>query len=372
MRAALLHHDSHTPRLEEVTVEEPRFGEVLVKIAASGICGSDLHVVHNRSNVGKDRPVILGHEGAGVVEAVGPGVRDLKRGDHVVMAMFGPCGHCDQCNAGKMQFCDGPEFKSAVGRMADDSTRFSQDGHMVFPMVGVGSLAEYAVMREAMLVKVAPHLPLDRLCFCACSVTTGLGAVFNVAKVTPGTSVAVIGCGGVGLNVIQGARIAGASRIIAIDTNKDKLDIASNMGATDLLQSGGDPAEVDAAVKALEPRGVDFAFEVVGNHALIRQAIGFTGRGGTTVMIGGVPWASDVSVNAGLLFGERKLMGCLGGGNIPGREIPRIIGLYERGMLKLDELIGKTFDFDDIGAAIAEADRAQTAKTVVAIDRALL
>lgn len=372
MRAALLHYDSHTPCLEEVMVEEPRHGEVLIKIAASGICGSDLHVVHNRSNAGKDRPVILGHEGAGVVEAVGPGVRNLKRGDHVVMAMFGPCGHCGACTAGRLQFCEGPEYKSALGRMADDSTRFSQGDRMVFPMVGVGSLAEYAVMREAMVVKVAPHLPLDRLCFCACSVTTGLGAVFNVAKVTPGSTVAVIGCGGVGLNVIQGARLAGASRIIAVDTNRDKLDMAANFGATNIIEGGGDPGDTTAAVKALEPRGVDFAFEVVGNHALIQQAFGFTGRGGTTVMVGGVPWTSDVAVNAGLLFGERKLVGCLGGSNIPGREIPRIISLYERGLLKLDELVGKTFDFDDVIEAIAEADRATTAKTVVAIDRALL
>ena len=368
MRAAILHEGSQAVALEEVAVEAPRDGEVLVRIVASGICGSDLHVLHGRGNAGKAKPVILGHEGAGIVEAVGPGVRGLRPGDHVVLAMVGPCGHCAACTAGRLQFCEGPEMKSALGLMADGSTRLSQAGKVVYPFVGVGSLAEYAVLREAMLVKVPSHLPLDLLCFCACSVTTGLGAVFNVAKVTPGASVAVIGCGGVGLNVVQGARIAGAGRIIAIDRMAAKLDMAATLGASDAILAGDDPEQTVAEVKRLVPGGVDFAFEVVGSTRLIRQAFQMTARGGTAVMVGSVPWTEDVSVNAGLLFGERRLVGCLGGSNIPGREIPRIVSLFERGQLKLDSLVGRSFPFAEIGAAITHAERAVDAKTVVKID----
>ncbi len=372
MRAAIVHRTHETPRIEEVAVAAPRAGEVLVKIAASGICGSDLHVIHGRSNAARNMPLILGHEGAGVVEEVGPGVTDLKVGDSVVIAMFGPCGHCDYCGAGKQQHCNGPERRSAFGEMADGSTRLSQSDAPVYPFVGVGSLAEYAVVRRAMVVKVPQGLPLDRLCVSACAVTTGLGAVFNVAQVAAGGTVAVIGCGGVGLNVIQGARIAGASRIVAIDTNPKKLDMAANFGATDCLSPDADPRATTAAVKAIVPHGVDFAFEVVGSTALIKMAMGFTGPGGTTVMVGSVPWGEDVSVNAGMMFGERRLVGCLGGSNIPEREIPRIVDFYQQGKLMLDELVGNTYPLNDIADAVANAERADDARTVVRIDERLL
>jgi S-(hydroxymethyl)glutathione dehydrogenase/alcohol dehydrogenase len=372
MRAAVVHQAHEAPRLEEIEVAEPLFGEVLVKIAASGICGSDLHVIHGRSNAARNMPVVLGHEGAGIVEAVGPGVSDLKPGDHVIIAMFGPCGHCGNCSSGRLQHCDGPERRSAFGEMPDGSTRLRRAGQAVYPFVGVGSLAEYAVVRRAMVVKVSPDLPLDRLCVTACAVTTGLGAVFNVAQVTPGSTVAVIGCGGVGLNVIQGARIAGASRIIGIDRNLRKLDLATNFGATQCVPAGDDLQATGAAVRQIVPRGVDFAFEVVGSTALVKQAMGFTGPGGTVVMVGSVPWGEDVAVNAGLLFGERKLMGCLGGSNIPGREIPRIIDLYQQGKLLLDELVGQIYPLSAIGAAIANAEKADDARTVVSIDAGLL
>jgi S-(hydroxymethyl)glutathione dehydrogenase/alcohol dehydrogenase len=372
MRAAVIHAPGTGARLEEVDLDGPREGEVLVRIAASGICGSDIHALHGRGNAGRTMPVVLGHEGAGVVEAVGPGVRDLKPGDAVVMAMFGPCGHCQPCSSGRLQFCEGPETKSAQGLMPDGSTRLSQAGQAVYPFVGVGSLADYAVMRQTMVVKVPPGLPLDRLCFTACSVTTGLGAVFNVAAVRPGDSVAVIGCGGVGLNVVQGARIAGASRIIAIDRKRSKLDLAATLGATDCIEAGDDPAATLAAVRALEPRGVSHAFEVVGGVALVRQALAMTARGGTAVMVGSIPWDQDVPANAGLLFGERRLVGCLGGSNIPGREISRIVALYQSGRLRLDELVGTVHPLDQVGAALAQAERADAAKTVGAIAPDLL
>jgi S-(hydroxymethyl)glutathione dehydrogenase/alcohol dehydrogenase len=372
MRAAIVRRTHEVPRIAEVAVAEPRAGEVLVRIAASGICGSDLHVIHGRSNAARNMPLILGHEGAGVVEAIGPGVADLAVGDHVVIAMFGPCGHCDYCESGRQQHCSGPERRSAFGEMPDGSTRLSLDGAPVYPFVGVGSLADYAVVRRQMVVKIPLSLPLDRLCVTACAVTTGLGAVFNVAEVKAGSTVAVIGCGGVGLNVIQGARIAGARRIVAIDTKPGKLDMAARMGATHCLAPDPDPAATLAAVKVIAPGGVDYAFEVVGGVALIRQAMAMTGPGGTTVMVGSVPWGEDVPVNAGLMFGERRLVGCLGGSNIPEREIPRIVDLYQSGKLKLDELVGNTYPLDDIESAVANAERADDARTVVRIDERLL
>jgi len=371
MRAAILHDFERGPVLEEVTVEAPRAGEVLVRLAASGVCGSDVHAVHGRANVLKNMPMVLGHEGAGVIEEVGPGIADLKRGDHVVIAMYGPCGICGTCSSGKLHFCEGPEMRSVYGEMPDGSTRLSLGGAPAYPFVGVGSMAEYAVVRRSMIVKVKPDLPLDTLCITACALTTGLGAVFNVADIRPGATVAVIGCGGVGMSVIQGARIAGASRIIAIDRNPAKLNLAADLGASHCLTAGEDGAETIAAVKRIVPRGVDYAFEVVGSKTLIQQALAMTARGGAVVMIGVVPWGEDIAINAGLMF-DRRLLGCLGGHNIPGREIPRIIDLYETGRLKLDELVGHKYPLSDIRAAFANAERAEDIRTVVTIDPRLL
>ena len=199
------------PRLEEIDVDPPGPGEVLVRVAASGICGSDLHILHGRSVIDAF-PMVLGHEGAGVVEAVGDGVTSVASGDHVVLALYGPCGTCDQCRTGRFVLCDGAARVAAIGgRMADGSTRMRlADGSTLFPMVGIGSLAERAVLRAQQVVAVDPAIPLDVICLAGCGVTTGLGSVFNVAEVRPGESVAVVGCGGVGLNVVQGARSASA------------------------------------------------------------------------------------------------------------------------------------------------------------------
>jgi S-(hydroxymethyl)glutathione dehydrogenase/alcohol dehydrogenase len=355
MRAAVM-HEFHTPlQVQEVAVEEPRAGEALVRIAASGICGSDVHALHGRSNVTRSFPIILGHEGAGVVEATGPGVQDLRRGDPVVVAMSGPCGHCGYCGSGRLQYCDGQGPGGIYGEMADGSTRLSQGGKAVYPFVGIGSLGEYAVVRRERLVKVEPGVPFEQLCITACGVVTGLGAVFNVARVTPGASVLVVGCGGVGLNVIQAARIAGAGRIIAVDRNPRKLDLAADFGASHCLTVGDDPQELEAAVRQIAPKGVDFAFDVVGSAPLIRQLMGLTDMGGLTVAVGVLPWASDVAVPA-----------------MPMRDIPRILDLYRTRRLKLDELVGAAYELDDIAAAFAEAEKADHARTVVRVTPSLL
>jgi S-(hydroxymethyl)glutathione dehydrogenase/alcohol dehydrogenase len=373
MRAAVLREFGRPLLIEEVAVEEPQYGEVMVRIAASGICGSDVHAWHGRSNATPNLPIVLGHEGAGVVEMVGAGITDLKRGDHVVVSMSGPCGQCGYCGTSRPQYCDGAGPGSIFGIMEDGRTRFSQGGETVYPFVGIGSLGEYAVVRRARLIKVDPEISFDRLCITACGVVTGVGAVLNVARVTPGSSVLVVGCGGVGLNVIQAARLAGAGDIIAVDANPAKLDLAADFGASHCITASSKPGEIEAAVKRIAPKGVDFAFDVVGDLDLIGRLMALTDLGGLTVMVGVVPWSSQVSVSAGLmLMGERRLTGVRGGSTVPTRDIPRILNLYRNGRLKLDELVGAAFPLDEVAAAFAEAERARHARTVVHVTPSLL
>jgi S-(hydroxymethyl)glutathione dehydrogenase / alcohol dehydrogenase len=355
---------SDGPQLEEIDVEGPHAGEVLVRVAASGICGSDLHVVHGRSVIDAF-PMVLGHEGAGVVEAVGDGVRTVSPGDHVVLALYGPCGECTQCRTGRFVLCDGTARISAIsGRMADGSTRLRLGGgETLYPMVGVGSLAELAVLRADQVVRIDPEIPLDLICLAGCGVTTGLGAVFNVADVRPGESIAVVGVGGVGLNVVQGARIAGATTIVAVDTNPRKLDLAQRLGATHAV----DPRDsgIPDAVRGVVPSGVDVAFEVVGVPRLVADAFLATRPGGRCVMVGSPPAGEPIPIDGRALFSERRLLGTTGGSNVPARDIPRIAQLYQEGRLDLDTLVSARRPLHDFAESIAETERGEVARSVV-------
>lgn len=374
MRAAILRDYNVPIQIEDVDVQEPRADEVLVRIAASGICASDLHVYHGAYKVGDALPIILGHEGAGVIEAVGPGVTDLKRGDHVVISMGAPCGHCEYCGEGRMHFCNGNPPKASYGQMDDGTYRLSKDGQPVFSFVGIGSLGEYAVLRRRKVYKIEQDAPFESMCLISCGVTTGLGAVFNAAQVTPGSSVLVFGCGGIGLSIIQGARIAGAAKIIAVDNNPGKLDLASNFGASHCILSPADAAELVAETKKIVPRGVNFAFDAVGTKSeRLLDLMALTDLGGLTVAVGLLPWAEKVPVLASdLLFGARRLTGVRGGNGAPGLDIPRILNLYQTKRLKLDELVGASYELDDIGAAFDAAAKAETARTVVRVTPSLL
>ncbi len=339
-----------------------------MRIAASGVCGSDLHVLAGRSPVARF-PVVLGHEGAGIVAEVGEGVTAVSPGDHVVLALYGPCLSCPNCLAGRLVHCDGPaRVKAITGEMADGSTRLSRGGEMLYPFVGSGTLAEEVVVRASQLVRIDDDIPLDVICLAGCGVTTGLGAVFNVAQVAPGETVAVVGCGGVGLSAVQGARIAGAAAIVAVDTNPYKLELALRMGATDavLLEDQGLPA----AVSRLCPGGVDVALEVVGIPSLVADALASTRPGGRCVMVGSPPAGSPIPVDGRVLFSERKLLGCVGGSNIPARDIPRIVALYRSGALQLDELVSQRFALADAAQAFAATEGGQVARSVVVMDGA--
>ena len=366
-QAVVVRSVAEGPRLLEIEVDEPGAGEVLVRVAASGICGSDLHVVHGRSVIDAF-PMVLGHEGAGVVEQVGDGVRHLAVGDHVVLALYGPCNECDACRTGRFVLCDGAARVSAIrGRMADGSTRVRlADGETVYPMVGVGSLAELAVLRSDQVVKIDPAIPLDVICLAGCGVTTGLGSVFNVADVRAGESVAVIGCGGVGLNVVQGARIAGATTIVAVDPNPLKLRLALDVGATHAV----DPTEAGIvdAVRSVVPGGVDAAFEVVGVPQLVADAFLSTRTGGRCVMVGSPPAGQPIPLDGRALFSERRLLGTTGGSNVPARDIPRLASLYQDGRLDLDVLVSARRPLHDFAESIAETERGEVARSVVVMD----
>ena len=366
-QAVVVRSAAEGPRLCEIEVDDPRTGEVLVRVAASGICGSDLHVLHGRSVIDAF-PMVLGHEGSGVVEAVGDGVIGLAAGDHVVLALYGPCGECGACRTGRFVLCDGLARVSAIGgRMADGSTRIRLvGGDTLYPMVGVGSLAEFAVLRSDQVVKIDRTIPMDLICLAGCGVTTGLGAVFNVADVRPGESVAVVGCGGVGLNVVQGAHIAGATTILAVDTNARKLDLALQLGATDAVDPSG--AGVVDAVRAVVPGGVDAAFEVVGVPQLVADAFLATRTGGRCVMVGSPPAGEPIPLDGRALFSERKLLGTTGGSNVPARDIPRIAALYQDGRLDLDTLVSTRRPLRDFAESIAETERGEVARSVVIMD----
>lgn len=374
MRAAVLHKYHQPIALEEVQIEEPRAGEVLVRIAASGICGSDVHLSHGVPDFGDVLPIVLGHEGAGVVEAIGPGVTDLVRGDRVIIAMGAPCGHCDYCGEGRMQFCNGNPAGATFGQMADGSYRLSQNGNPVRSFVGVGSLGELAIVRRSKLVKFAIDAPFETMCLIPCGVTTGLGAVFNASEVRPGSSVVVFGCGGVGLSMVQGARIAGAAKIIAIDTNPAKLDLAANLGASHCILSPQDPGALRAEVLKIVPRGVEVAFDAVGMRLeRLKELMSLTDVGGATMAVGVLPMDEDVPIAArDLLLGGRRLIGVRGGNGFAGLDIPRVLKLYETGRLKLDELVGASYEMEDIGDAFAAAARADHGRVVVRITPSLL
>jgi Zn-dependent alcohol dehydrogenase len=377
-RAVVVRDVAAGARIEEIEVDDPPEGEVRVRLAASGVCGSDLHVLHGRSNA-VTFPMVLGHEGAGVVESVGPGVAGLAPGDHVVLALYGPCHGCPSCARGRFVHCSGEARVAAIfGRMADGSTRLrtvdaegAAGGEPLHPMVGTGTLAEYAVVRASQVVRIDDDLPLDVLCLAGCGVTTGLGAVFNIARVATGDTVAVVGCGGVGLNVVQGARIAGATTIVALDTNPAKLELARRLGATHTLDptaGGSEPGAIARLVGEVAPGGVDAAFEVVGSPELVAETFLATRPGGTCVMVSAMPPGATIPVDGRALFSDRRLQGCVGGNNVPAVDIPRIAALYRQGRLDLDALVSARRPLDDVAAAIDETGRGSVARSVVVLD----
>lgn len=352
MKAAVLYELNKPLVIEEIDIDEPGPGQVMVKTVSAGVCHSDLHQIEGIWPV--DLPVVLGHEGAGIVERVGEGVTYVQPGDHVVMNFIPFCGTCRYCQSGRPVLC-------TQGRGSAEHLHKGDQSINVF--LSVSSFAERMVVPENATVKVREDAPLDKLSIMGCAVATGVGAVVNTAKVEAGSSVAVIGIGGVGLNVVQGAALAAADPIIAIDVLERKLEMAQQFGATHLVNAGReDPVE---AVRALTGKGADYAFEVIGNPEAISQAFDMVHAGGEAIMVGVSPFGSKTSVDTGGLLTEKVLRGCLYGSIRPRVDIPRFIDLYVAGRLKLDELVSRTFPLEGINDAFAAMKAGEVARSVV-------
>lgn len=358
-RAALL-HEFNAPLVvhDDLVVDDPKAGEVLVKLGASGVCRSDLHTIEWTGRV--DVPSMLGHEGAGTIEAVGPGVEGLAVGDRVVLAWIAPCGQCRMCQRERPALCT-EQGRFEFGALLDGTSRYSLHGESV-AVYSSSTFSEYCVVPAISAVKVETELPWEHLALVGCAVTTGVGAAINTAKVAPGDTVAVIGCGGVGLSALQGARIAGASRIIAVDTTESKLALAQTLGATDLVNAAeADPVE---AVRRLTG-GVDHAFEALGYLPTIDQAIQMTGRGGRTTLIGMVEDTDLTQIaTLGMVQEERTIGGSWYGTVLPQRDWPLIVGWLESGELMLDQMIER-IALDDINVAFDRIRSNEAARQVI-------
>ena len=348
---------------DDIEVEAPRAGELKVRIAASGVCHSDLSV--QNGTIPLPPPIVLGHEGAGVVEEVGPGVTGFEVGDHVVLTFVPECGECFFCKRNQGFMCD-ESGKLNMGGMLDGTKRLSSGGTQLSQMAGCGTFSELTVVPSISAVKIDKDVPLKIAALLGCGVQTGVGAALNTANIQKGDSVAVIGCGGVGLNVIQGARIAGADQIIAVDMVDSKLQLAKEFGATDFVNAGeGNPV---AKVQSLTgERGVDVAFEVIGLGPTIEQAMNMTRRGGETILVG-VP-RMDVMLNVNpafsFIYTAKTVKGCWYGSSNVHTEVPKLIELYKKGDLKLDELISREIGIDDVNSAFDAMKSGEVARSVI-------
>jgi S-(hydroxymethyl)glutathione dehydrogenase / alcohol dehydrogenase len=362
-RAAVLFEAGKKLEIHDVDVAPPKAGEVLVHMAAGGVCHSDLHVMTGHLNA--PLPAILGHEGAGVVADVGPGVTSVGPGDHVIPLWRVSCGECEHCTGGRPALCAAGMQIRSTGRLVDGTSRFSLSGREIKHFNGVSTFSEYSVIPERSVLRIDPAFPLDRAALLGCAVITGVGAVVHAARVRVGSTVAVFGTGGVGLNVVQGATLAGARQIIAVDLLDRKLEFAKQFGATHTVNaSGGDPV---AAVRGLTGgRGVDYAFEVIGLPKTMRQAYDCVAKRGMAVIVGVSPLSAEVSVPVmSLVFEERVLTGSIYGSARPRVDIPVLIDLYHAGKLKLDELLTRSYPFAEINEAYAALERGEVARSVV-------
>ena len=355
MRAAVLREVGKPLEIEEVSIAKPRSREVLVRTAATGVCHSDLHFVNGAYP--HEFPVVLGHESAGVVEEVGDAVTYVKPGDHVITCLSVFCGECEHCLVGRMSLCQvlkAPEHSEGLLRAADGP---------VHQFANLSSFAEQMIVHEHALVKIREDMPFDRAALIGCGVTTGVGAVFHTAAVEPGATVAVVGCGGVGLAAVNGAAIAGASRIIAIDLVGSKLNLAKAFGATDVI----DASEEDPVrrVRALTGGGVHYSFEAIGNKLAAEQCFRMLRAGGTATVIGMIPVGTKIELHGPDFLQEKKIQGSNMGSNRFRIDMPRFVDFYLAGKLHLDLMISRRIRLDEINEALAELEHGELARSVI-------
>lgn len=358
-RAAV--HQGGIAALELTTVEvaDPGPGTVLVRMGASGVCGSDRHVLDG--DWALPSPTVMGHEGAGTVEAIGDGVTDVAVGDHVILSWFYPCRRCVACLSGKAFVCTGSRAEECL--LPDGSTALSREGRQVFPYLAVGSMCEYAVVPESGAIRIPDAVPFDVASLIGCSIATGFGAVVHDARVEAGESAVVIGSGGVGLSIIMALKLVGANPIIAVDRSAEKLEAALRLGATHTLLASGNLIE---EVRTLTGNGVDFAFEAIGLVETIESLPALVAPGGKAVLVGLPPQDSPVSVDAlALAESGKSIVGSNYGSTVPGRDFPRIAELYLAGRLPIDELISHRVALEDVNDAFDAMRRGERARSVI-------
>jgi S-(hydroxymethyl)glutathione dehydrogenase / alcohol dehydrogenase len=363
MQAAVFRKVHEPLTIETVDVDKPWGREVLVRTAATGVCHSDLHVVEGQSRYALDKPFILGHEGAGVVEAVGADVTTVRPGDHVVACLSGFCGTCAQCLSGHPNLCVG----GVVTRSASAAPRLSQRGQAFQQFAAIGSYAERMLLHENSLVKIDADLPLDRAALVGCGVLTGVGAALRTSGLEAGQTVAVFGCGGVGLAIVQGARIGGAGQIIGVDVFDGKLEMARRVGATHTVNSAKD--DPVAAIRSLtRGAGVDHAFEAVGNTTLVRQAVESLAIRGTATIVGVLPPDAMIEFPWMAIRPECKVQTSRMGSNRFRTDIPRYLEFYRQGRLLLDEMVSRRGRLGDVNEAFRAMKAGEVARTVLTFD----
>jgi S-(hydroxymethyl)glutathione dehydrogenase/alcohol dehydrogenase len=361
MKAAVLRETNRPLEIEEVQVSKPGPREVLIRTLAAGVCHSDLHFMDG--SYPYMLPTILGHESAGIVEQVGSDVTYVKKGDHVITCLSAFCGHCHKCLTGHLSLCQSPE----VSRKAEEESRLIQNNQPIHQFLNLSSFAEMMLIHEHALVKVREDMPMDRAALIGCSTTTGVGAVFHTAGVEPGSTVAVIGCGGVGLAAINGAAIAGAGVIIAVDMVESKLELAKVMGATHVINA----SKCDAVGEVLELTrgGCDYTFEAIGLKATAEQAFKMLGAGGTATIIGMIPVGTMIELHGVDFLSEKKIQGSNMGSNRFRIDMPRFVEFYLNGKLHLDQMISKHIKLAEVNDALDALKSGQEARHIIMFDQ---
>ncbi|TPX31390.1 hypothetical protein SmJEL517_g05264 [Synchytrium microbalum] len=371
-KAAVLHEVNQPLVVEEVEITELKQGECLVKVAAAGICHSDLHMIKGDWSVKGvlevPMPIVLGHEGSGIVAKLGPGVTTVKEGDHCVLLFQPNCGKCEMCQVGRPMMCRG-HSNSKPGTHNDGTTRMKVNGKEGYVMCALGCFGEYAVIAEEQLLPIGKDVPLDKAALVGCSVMTGVGAALNTAKVETGSTVVVVGCGGVGLNIISGARLVNAGMIIGIDLVSKKLEYATEFGATHVIDGSKIENTVAEVMRLTGGLGVDYAFDAIGHKAVLEQIFQMIKPGGTCVEVGVAPIMQAASISPFMLaLQEKTIKGSLYGSARPRVDMVRLLDLYKQKRLKLDELVSETLKLSEINHGFDLLKSGAVARSVIVFD----